>query len=75
MTTLNVKIDKQSRQKYRLMEREITFEALRKRIISAEGVASLKKAASSARKIGLSKMTLKEINKEIKSTRNAKNRS
>ena len=75
MTTLNVKIDKQSRQKYKLQENEITFDVLRRRIISAEGLTALKKASRAAKRTSLAKTTTTEIEKEIRAARNAKNRS
>lgn len=75
MTTLSVKIDKRSRQKYNLKGREISFETLRWRIISAEGLEFLRQASRVAMKTGLRKMSAKEIETEIRATRNAQNRS
>lgn len=68
MTTLGVKIDKQTRQKYNLKKREISFEALRKRTISAEGLWSLRKVNRLALKTGLRKMSAKDT--EIKADSN-----
>jgi hypothetical protein len=75
MTTLSVKIDKEARQKYNLTEKEITFDVLKERIIRAEGLSALRKATRVAQRVGLKRMSTKEIEKEIKATRNGKGRS
>jgi hypothetical protein len=75
MTTLTVTIDELSRRRYGVRGKAISFEELRQRIIGNEGFAALRKANAAARKTSLRKLTKKEIEAEIKVTRNGSRRS
>lgn len=74
MPTLTVRINNKARQRYKIVEREMTFEDLRKRIVGREGLVGLKTANREAARKGLRKMTTGQINKEITSVRRAKTR-
>jgi hypothetical protein len=74
MTTLTVKVDKYSRRKYRLQRKEIAFEELCRRIIAAEGEEFLRAANRAATQVGLTQMTSKDIEREIKAARNGSRR-
>lgn len=74
MTTITVKIDKNTQRKYGLRSKEIEFEELRRRIIAGEGVRFLRAANNAAAQVGLSKMNDSDIEKEIKSARNESRR-
>ena len=75
MTTLTVTIDKTTRRKYRMHEKAISFEELRRRIIGVEALASLKSTNRAAAKSGLPRLTSKDIEREIKAARNGSRRS
>ena len=74
MTTLTVKVDKNSQRKYRLRSKEIEFEELRRRIIAAEGQQLLLATNRAAARIGLTAMTSREIDRAIKAARNGSRR-
>lgn len=74
MTTVTVKVDKDSRRKYRLRAKEIEFEELRRRILAAEGLRFLRAANRAAAQVGLTAMTRKDIEREIKTARNGQRR-
>ena len=75
MTTLTVTIDERSRRRYGVREKEITFEELRRRIVGQEALIALRKANQAARKTGLRKLTRRDIETEIKASRNGSRRS
>jgi hypothetical protein len=70
MTTVTVKVDKNSQRKYRLHSKEIEFEELRRRILAAEGLQFLRAANRAAAQVGLTRMTSRDIDGEIKTARN-----
>lgn len=74
MTTLTVKVDKNSRRKYRLRSKEIEFEELRRRIIAGEGRQFLWAANHAAAHVGLTQMTGRDIDREIQAARNGSRR-
>ena len=74
MTTVTVKVDKNSQLKYRLHTKEIEFKELRRRIIAAEGLQFLEAANRTAAQVGLAKMTGRDIDREIKAVRNGSRR-
>lgn len=74
MSTLTVKLDKNSRRRYRLHKKEIEFEELRRRIIAGEGQQFLRAANRAAARAGLTEMTNREIEREIKLARNGSRR-
>ncbi len=74
MTTLTVKVDKNSRCKYRLRKKEIEFEELRRCIIAGEGLQFLRAANRAAAQVGLTHMTSRDIEREIRAARNGSRR-
>ncbi len=74
MTTMRLAIDEQTKRRYKLRGEMISFEELRLRILGNVGMAALHEANEIAKKTGLSKMTMKEINAEIKAYRDEKRR-
>ena len=74
MPPLTVTIDNRARRRYGVRGKEIAFEELRRRIIGGEGTSSLRKAHRAARKSGLSKLTVKDIETEIRAARNGSRR-
>lgn len=74
MPTLTVRINNKTRQRYKIVEKEMSFEDLRSRIVGGEGLAGLKSANREAVRAGLRNMNSKQINKEIDSARRAKTR-
>lgn len=74
MTTVTVKVDKNSQRKYKLRHKEIEFEELRRRIIAAEGLQFLRAANRAAAQVSLTQMTGRDIEKEIKTAREASRR-
>jgi hypothetical protein len=56
-------------------EKELSFEELRRRIIGVEALASLTIANRTGAKTGLSTLTRKDIEREIKAARNGPRRS
>lgn len=74
MNTLTVKVDRKLRHKYRLHGDEIEFEELRRRIIAAEGREFLRVANIAAFQSGLSRLTSKDIEKEIRAARRGSRR-
>jgi hypothetical protein len=56
-------------------EKELSFEELRRRIIGVEALASLTIANRAGAKTGLSTLTRKDIEREIKAARNGPHRS
>lgn len=74
MTSLTVKLDKNSQRKYRLQGKEIEFEELRRRIIAAEGLQFLRATNRAAAEAGLTRMTNRDIEREIKTARNGSRR-
>lgn len=74
MNTLIVKVDRNLRHKYKLHGNEIEFEDLRRRIIAAEGRKFLRAANIAAIQSGLSTITSKDIEKEIRAARSGSRR-
>src|SRR5438270_217578 len=74
MTTLTVLVDPQSKRTYKLNERRIHFDELRRMILKSEGLQALRRTTSAAAWAGLKKMTAKEIGREINAARRGKNR-
>lgn len=72
MPTLTIRINNKTRQRYRIVEKEMSFEDLRNRIVGREGLAGLKRANREAVRAGLRKMTSGQINKEVETVRRAK---
>lgn len=75
MQTLQIKISDSDMQKYNLASREIKFTELVDLISREYARKSLLECNEIAEQEGLSKMTMDEINAEIKAVRNAKNHS
>lgn len=75
MRTLQVKISDTDIQRYKLEGQEIKFTDLVDKISLEYARRSLLEANEIAEKTGLSKMTLDEINAEIKAVRDAKTHS
>lgn len=75
MQTLQVKISETDIQRYKLEGQEIKFTDLVDKISLEYARQSLIECNEIAEKVGLSKMTLDEINFEIKAVRDAKNHS
>ena len=75
MATLTVKkVDKNAQRKYKLRSKEIEFEELRRRIIAAEGTQFLRAANRAAARVGLSQLTSRDIDREIKAARDRSRR-
>jgi hypothetical protein len=74
MTMMRLAIDEGTKRKYNLRGEVISFEELRLLILGREGMAALDKVNAVAKKTGLNKMTMKEIDAEIKAYRNEKRR-
>lgn len=75
MQTLEIKISDADFQKYNFEGREILFSDLQDIISTEYARNALLEANHIAEEVGLSKMTLDEINAEIRAVRNAKNHS
>jgi len=69
MEKLTVTITPKEKKKYNIKKNQLDFEELEKLIILSGARENLKKAVAIARKTGLSKMTQKEINDEVKAYR------
>ena len=74
MTTMRLAIDEQTKRRYKLRGDVISFEELRLRILGKETLARLQKVKRIAAKTGLRKMTMKEIDREVKAVRDAARR-
>ncbi len=74
MTTLTVKVNKDLQRKYRLRNKEIEFEELRRRIIAAEGTQFLRAANRAAARVGLAQLTGRDIDREVRAARNGSRR-
>ena len=72
MKTLHIKISKTDFQKYNLSDTEIKFTDLVEMISKEYAREALIECNNIAEKKGLSKMTMDEINAEIKAVRDAK---
>jgi hypothetical protein len=75
MRTIQIKVSETDFQKYNLGEEEIKFTDLVEMISQEYARKALLEANEIAEQVGLSKMTLDEIDAEIKAVRNAKNHS
>lgn len=75
MQTLEVKISDAEFQKYNFGGKEILFSDLQEIISTEYARKALLQANRIAEEVGLSNMTLDEINAEIKAVRDAKNNS
>ncbi len=69
MTTFTVRVDEKTRRKYNIKEKVLTFSELRRRIIGQAGMEALRQANLAAKKAGLDRMTLDEIDQEIAAAR------
>jgi hypothetical protein len=69
MTTMRLAIDESTKRKYNLQGGEISFDELRLRILGQDSIKRLRKLHRIAKDTGLNKMTMKEINQEIKAYR------
>lgn len=75
MTTMRVAIDERTKRKYKLRGELIDFEELRLRILSRDSLARLRKLHKIAEETGLRRMSMKEIDEEIRAVRDAARRS
>lgn len=75
MQTLQIKISNTDIQKYNLENKEIKFTDLVDLINKEYARKALLECNEIAKQVGLSKMTMDEINAEIKAVRNAKTHS
>jgi hypothetical protein len=75
MRTVQIKISETDFQKYNLGSVEIKFTDLVEMISREYARKALLECNEIAEQVGLSKMTMEEINAEIKSVRNAKTNS
>ena len=75
MRTLQVKVSESDFQKYNLADSEIDFSELVELISREYAKQALLKCNEIAEQVGLSEMTLEEIDAEIKAVRDAKNHS
>ncbi len=74
MRTISITLSEQQFLQYGFTESPLTLEELLKKLKKELALQALRKARQSASKAGLDKMTLAEINAEIKAVRNAKAR-
>ena len=75
MRTVQIKVSEKDFQKYNLGEEEIKFSDLVEAISLEYAKKALLECNDIARQVGLSEMTMEEIDAEIKAVRDAKNRS
>ena len=75
MLTLQIKISETDFQKYNLESQELKFTDLVDKISLEFARKALIECNDIAEKVGLSTMTIEEINAEIKAVRDAKNHS
>ncbi len=71
MRTLSVSLSEQDYKKYGISSKEMSFDLLIEKIKNVIARDALEKCQSVAKKSGLSKMTIDEINSEIEAARNA----